>query len=539
MLCRLSISDIAVIDHAEITLSGGFTALTGETGAGKSLIIDAILMVLGGRTGREIIRAGARSAVAEAAFFCTHPLSEDGMLILRRELFSDGRNLCSINGKMVTVSALREVGDTLLSIHGQHDTEKLLHRAGHLTYVDGYAENTALLEAYTTLYTKQKEITTEMEALRADDSEKARRLEMLDFWVQEIEEAAPQIGEEEILEEKRTRLRHSEKIKTAVWRAMHALDGEDGAARDLLANVARTLENVGEYDTRLAEAAEEARDILYRAEELAQTLRDMSDMETDGAALSEIEARLDVLFRLKTKYGKSIEDVLLYAEKAAEERKSILYADARIKELEKELGGIEEKLGKAAEKLTKSRKKAAEAIADGVMEELRALDMAKVRFSVELSQKPYGEDGADAIEFFIATNPSEPLKPLSKIASGGELSRVCLALYTVLLTKGAAGDGTMIFDEIDTGISGRAAQRVGEKLAALALDRQILCVTHLPQIAARADAQFKIDKTDMGDRFTTTVSMLDRAGRVEEIARMIGGDRVSARTLETAEEMLS
>ncbi len=539
MLCRLAIKDVAVIDHAEITLSGGFTVLTGETGAGKSLIIDAISMVLGGRTGREIIRTGASAAVAEAAFFCTHPLSEDGMLILRRELHTDGRNLCSVNGKMVTVSALREVGETLLSMHGQHDTEKLLGRATHLTYVDGYAENEDVLKAYTTLFTKKKEIEAEIEALRTDESEAARRLEMLDFWLREIEDAAPEVGEEEILEEKRTRLRHAEKIQKSVWRALDALDGEDGAARDKLATCARALEEGGAYDTRLSEAAEEARDILYRAEELAQTLSGLSDMETDGAALSEIEARLDVLFRLKAKYGKTIEEVLAYAESAAAERDSIKTADKRIKALEDALSKTEEELKKAAEKLTKTRKKAAAEISAGVTAELGELDMAKARFAVVVEEKPYGKDGADAVEFFIATGTSEPLKPLSKIASGGELSRVCLALYTVLLKSNTAEDATMIFDEIDTGISGRAAQRVGEKLAALGRDRQILCVTHLPQIAARGDAQFKIEKEDKGAFFATKVTPLDRAGRIEEIARMIGGDRVSTTTREAAEEMLS
>lgn len=542
MLCRLCISDIAVIEKAEITPENGFIALTGETGAGKSLLIDALMMVLGGRTGRELIRAGAKCAVSEAAFFSQHPLSdEDGMLILRRELYQDGRNLCSVNGNMVTVAGLREAAESLLTIHGQHDTGRLLQKGNHLSYLDAYAGTAPLISEYSLLYKKQKELAATMEALSMDESEKERRLDMLEFWIQEIDDAAFVPGEDAELEAVRTRLRHSEKIKAACIKSFGALCGGEVSARDLLSAAAHALENGAAYDKRLEKAAEEVRDLEYRAEEIAKTLSDMGDdMESGGEALSEIEERLDLLYKLKKKYGQTIEAILEYRENAARERDGITKSDEQLAKLGEEQKKVMEKLQKAGEKLSLCRKEAGEKMAAAIIRELAFLDMEKVRFSVQITEKEFGETGMDAVEFLIATNPQEPQKPLAKIASGGELSRICLALCTVLAEKDSAqGENeTLIFDEIDTGISGRAAQKVGEKLAALSKNRQVFCVTHLPQIAALADTQYKIDKQDEGDRFVTTVTPLDQEGRVTEIARMIGGDRVSETTRRAAEEML-
>lgn len=539
MLCRLAISNIAVIDKAEITLQDGFTVLTGETGAGKSLIIDAITMVLGGRTGRDIIRAGAKCAVAEAAFFGAHPAADEtGMLLLRRELYTDGRNLCSVNGRMVTVAGLREVGDSLLALHGQHDTEKLMHKANHLDYVDGFAKDERERAAYSEAYRVRRELLAEIEALEQDDGEKLRRLDMIRFWIDEIETAAPVPGEDTALEEKRDRLRHSEKIRISAARAYGALCGEEGSARDFLSAAAKALDDVSAYDPRLKTAAETVRDALYQTEETAGVLMDIGEEETDGQALEEAEDRLDVLHKLKSKYGGSIEAVLEHLERLREEQESIETADERLAECRVRLETAEKTLTETAAALSEKRQTAAAEIADRVEKELAALDMEKVRFAVDIRPKEYGESGADSVEFFISTNPAEDVKPLSKIASGGELSRICLALQTVLAEGADRAPDTMIFDEIDTGISGRAAQKTGEKLRALAKKRQILCVTHLPQIAARADAQFKIDKTDTGGGFSTTVTPLDMAGRTREIARMISGDSVTEKTLQTAEEML-
>ena len=539
MLCRLAISNIAVIDKAEITLGDGFTVLTGETGAGKSLIIDAITMVLGGRTGRDIIRAGEKCAVAEAAFFGKHPAADEtDMLLLRRELYTDGRNLCSVNGKMVTVAGLREIGDSLLSLHGQHDTEKLMHRSHHLGYVDTFAENQSERKVYTEAYHLRRSLVSEIEALQQDDGEKLRRLDMLRFWIDEIESAAPEIGEDTELEERRDFLRHSEKIRLSASKAYAALCGEEGSARDFLSAAARALEDVSSYDARLRESAEAVRDALYQTEETAAVLMDISEEETDGQALEEVEDRLDILQKLKSKYGGTLESVLAQLEILQSEQETIETADERLQVCQKQLADAEKKLSAAAAALSKTRRNAAKKIAKAVEAELAVLDMEKVRFSVEIKEKDYGESGADDVEFFISTNPSEAVKPLSKIASGGELSRICLALQTVLAESGDEAPGTMIFDEIDTGISGRAAQKTGEKLRALAKKRQILCVTHLPQIAAKADSQFKIDKTDTKHGFSTTVTELDHAGRTMEIARMISGDSVTEKTLETAEEML-
>ncbi|MBQ7032591.1 MAG: DNA repair protein RecN [Clostridia bacterium] len=539
MLCRLAISNIAVIDKAEITLQDGFTVLTGETGAGKSLVIDAITMVLGGRTGRDIIRAGAKCAVAEAAFFGKHPAADEtDMLLLRRELYPDGRNLCSVNGRMVTVAGLKEVGDSLLALHGQHDTEKLMHKANHLDYVDGFAKDDNEREVYKEAYRARRDLLEEIESLEQDDGEKLRRLDMLRFWIDEIEAASPVPGEDAVLEETRDRLRHSEKIRLSAARAYGALCGEEGSARDFLSAAARALDDGSAYDPRLKEAAEAVRDALYQTEETAGILMDIGEEETDGQALEEAEERLDVLHKLKSKYGGTIEAVLEHLDSLRQEQKSIETADERLKECRIRLTEAEKTLSEAAAVLSEKRKKAAAEIAARVERELAALDMEKVRFAVDIRPKEYGESGADSVEFFISTNPAEAVKPLSKIASGSELSRICLALQTVLAEGADRAPDTMIFDEIDTGISGRAAQKTGEKLRALARRRQILCVTHLPQIAARADAQFRIDKSDTGSGFSTTVTALNAEGRIREIARMISGDSVTERTLQTAEEML-
>lgn len=539
MLCRLAIQNIAVIDRAEITLSDGFTVLTGETGAGKSLIIDAITMVLGGRTGRDIIRAGEKCAVSEAAFFCSHPKADEtGMLLLRRELYQDGRNLCSVNGQMVTVAGLREIGDSLLALHGQHDTEKLMHRGSHLTYVDSFAENAAQRAAYLEAYQTRQALLAEIETLQKDDNEKQQRLELLRFWIDEIEGADPQIGEDDTLTEQRDYLRHIEKIRLSAMQAYGALCGEEGSARDYLSAAARALDGASQFDARLQSAAEAVRDALYQTEETAGLLMDIGEEETDGQALEETEARLDVLHKLKSKYGGSIEAVLMHLDTLRQEQENLVTADARLRICQKELEEAEKRLSQAAEALSETRRKAGAEIAARVEAELSELDMQKVRFSTQIQPRDYGESGGDMVEFFISTNPSEEPKPLTKIASGGELSRICLALQTVLAARSEDGPSTMIFDEIDTGISGRAAQKTGEKLRALAANRQILCVTHLPQIAAKANAQFTIEKTDSGSGFSTTVTPLDREGRIRELARMISGDAVTERTLETAEEML-
>ena len=539
MLCRLAISNVAVIDKAEITLSEGFTVLTGETGAGKSLIINAITMVLGGRTTRDIIRGGEKCAIAEAAFYGAHPLAdEDGMLILRRELYRDGRNFCSINGQMVTVAGLREAGETLLSLHGQHDTEKLMHKGSHLALLDTFAKNEKEREEYLALYKARKELLSEIEKLETDDGEKLKRLDMLSFWIDEIENAAPEIGEDTELEEKREYLRHSEKIRSSAMRAYSALCGEEASARDFLSEAAKALDAVSSYDARLSSAAESVRNALFETEEVAGILMDIGEEETDGEALEEAESRLDILNKLKSKYGGSIESVLSELETFRKERDEIETADERLQKCRAELEKVEEKLEKAAATLSGKRQKTAEKLSSAVEAELAALDMAKVRFSVNAEKKEYGETGADAVEFFISTNPMEDLKPLSKIASGGELSRICLALQTVLALDTKASPTCLIFDEIDTGISGRAAGKVGEKMRALAKNCQVLCVTHLPQIAAKADEQFKIDKMDTNGGFSTVVTPLDKEGRKREIARMINGDDVTEKTLETAEEML-
>ncbi len=539
MLCRVAIANLAVIDKAEITLENGFTALTGETGAGKSLIMDAITMVLGGRMSRDSIRAGAKCAVAEAAFFGEHPFADEtGMLLLRRELYTDGRNLCSINGEMTTVAGLRAAGESLLAIHGQHDTERLLHKGYHLEFVDAFARTEEEKEAYVKEYTEKQALEAEISALMTDDGEKQRRLEMLRFWIDEIEAAALVPGEEEALLQKRDALRHSETIRQSAQQGYAALCGEEGGARDAISFAARVIEGAGKYDARLMGAAETLRDALYQTEEVCDLLRDIGEEETDGEALEAVESRLDTIHKLKSKYGKTIEEILSYCQEISQEATEIETSDERLEALKERLAMTEKRLAMCASRLSGKRVGAGEEIARLAEKELFDLDMEKVRLSVQIEGKDYGPTGADSVELFISTNPMEGMKPLAKIASGGELSRVCLALQTVLALHSDMAPGTMIFDEIDTGISGRAAQKVGEKLRSLAEKKQVLCVTHLPQMAAKADAQFKIEKQAVDGGFSTRVLPLSKEERIREIAGMIGGDSVTEKTLLAAEEML-
>ncbi len=544
MLCQLAISNIAVIGCAEIGFGNGLNVLTGETGAGKSLIIDSINFVLGARTSRDIIRDGEKSARVDAAFFLpsvffdeNNILVEDNNLVISREIYTDGRNVCKINGKMISVSELREIGNSILNIHGQNDSHSLIKVSTHIEYVDKYAGDENELDNYRKLYKEKNELLHTIEELENEHVKTAERLEIISFWADEIESAYLQPGEDEILAEQRQKLRNADKIRESITKAYQLIHGGDMSATDMLSNGVSSLDSVSLLDEELGEIKDVLYDLLYKTRETARTLQDYADNLNDSKEeLDRVEERLDLIYRLKNKYNMSVNEIIEYGVQLREQAQSVHTGGKIIAEKKKEYSNVLIKLKESAEKISGLRKTAAQEIETRVERELSDLDMPKTTFKISLEDTDMGPTGANSCEFLISTNPAEPLKPLSKIASGGEMSRICLALKSVL--SRADSIPTLIFDEIDQGISGRAAQKTGEKLKALAADKQILCITHLPQIAAQATNHYLIEKDTSADNFTTTVCELDNSGRIKEIARMISGDKITEKALLTAEEMI-
>jgi len=544
MLCQLAISNIAVIGCAEICFGNGLNVLTGETGAGKSLIIDSINFVLGARTSRDIIRDGEKSARVDAAFFLpsdffdeNNILVEDNNLVISREIYTDGRNVCKINGKMISVSELREIGDSILNIHGQNDSHSLIKVSTHIEYVDKYAGDENELDNYRKLYKEKNELLHTIEELENEHVKTAERLEIISFWADEIESADLQPGEDEILAEQRQKLRNADKIRESITKSYQLIHGGDMSATDMLSNGVSSLDSVSLLDEELGEIKDILYDLLYKTQETARTLQDYADNLNDSKEeLDRVEERLDLIYRLKNKYNMSVNEIIEYGVQLREQAQSVHTGGKIIAEKKKEYSDVLIKLKESAEKISGLRKTAAQEIETRVERELSDLDMPKTTFKISLEDTDMGPTGANSCEFLISTNPAEPLKPLSKIASGGEMSRICLALKSVL--SRADSIPTLIFDEIDQGISGRAAQKTGEKLKALAADKQILCITHLPQIAAQATNHYLIEKDTSADNFTTTVCELDNSGRIKEIARMISGDKITEKALLTAEEMI-
>lgn len=547
MLSQLAISNIAVIKKCEFMLSGGLNVLTGETGAGKSLIIDSLNLILGERGNRELIRHGEKKARVEALFFLCDEEKKllekevgefDGNeFIVSREIYEDGRNVCKINGEMSTVSGLREIGHALLNIHGQNDGQKLLNRANHMEFVDGYADNGDILDEYKKLYSECKEIKKKIESLHSDESEKLKRLDMIKFWLSEIDDAKLSAGEEEELSARLKIIKNSEKLKQNIMSAQNALYGGEVSVYSLLSDAVRNIQTASECDETLSEKNEILSDALYKIEDIARELSYYGDrMDFEEGELAEIEERLYLIQKLKSKYGQSEEEILEYADALRGEIEDIEFSDEKEKKFNCELEKVEEKLQKCADKLTKKRKAAADEISKGVCEELKFLDMEKVQFSVLVEKGSMTGNGQDKIEFFVSTNPAEPLKPLVNIASGGEMSRICLAIKTVLADADVVS--ALIFDEIDTGVSGRAAGKIGEKLKLLGDKKQVICITHLPQIAAAADSHYLIEKNFDNDTFNTDVRLLEREERICEIARIISGDSITESAKKTAEEMI-
>ena len=553
MLSLLHIENIAIIESADISFDKGFNVLTGETGAGKSIVIDAIGAVLGERTSRELIRTGAKSALVNAVFTEALPrkwLENNGFppdgeeLMLQREIQGDGRNVCRVNGRPLTVAQLRELGRQLLNIHGQHDGQQLLDPACHLGYLDSFGKTAPLLDEYQRDYLSMAELRRQIASLEMDEAERSRRVDTLEYQIKELERAELRPGEDEELNSRKTLLRSSGKLMEAIQEAQFALSGGEDSqgACDLVSEAEGAILSVTRLSPQLEELGEKLTALRYAADDAAETIRDFAD-EFDflPEELDQLESRLDVIYRLKKKYGPTVANMLDYLEKCKAELEQIQDADDTIQRLEKELDKARQEAIKRGEALSKARKKAADSLQKRVQEELRQLDMPKVQFVTEFApssgQDGMDDTGMDQVQFLISANLGEALKPIQKVASGGELARIMLALKNVLAEDD--GIGSLIFDEVDTGVSGRAAQKVAEKMADVARRKQVLCVTHLPQIAAMADTHFSVEKGEKKGRTFTNVERLDREGRVDELARLIGGATVTDSLRSSASELLA
>ena len=548
MITLLHIENIAVIEQADITFHRGFNVLSGETGAGKSIIIDAISAILGERTYREVIRTGSDKAFVSAVFqdvpclpwFEQMHVPYETELTVQREIFLDGRNLCRVNGQGVSVSVLRALGQQLISIHGQHDSQQLFDEERHISLLDAFAGDHALLQEYLDAFEKVRTCKQEMDRLSMDEGEKARRQEMLQFQIRELERADLKPGEDESLEQRQKLLMNSEKLSSVLNTAFeHLMGGEDSdGACALLSKSIHSLGTAVRYDHSMADIHARLQDLSYQLEDVGELLRDYRDgMSSADEELDEIGARLDLIHKLRRKYGATCADMLAFLENARKELDDIVFADEKLRRAEKAYASAVASAEEIALRLRKERQTAAKELEERISLELAELNMPKVRFLCQFTEVPLCMNGLDSVRFLMSANVGESLKPLSKVASGGELARIMLALKNVMAEQESVG--TMIFDEVDAGVSGRAAQKVAEKLRKVAGGRQVLCVTHLPQIAALAEHHLLISKTVHHERTYTQVCTLDRAGRVQELARMIGGTVITDTTLKSAAEMLA
>ena len=547
MLSLLHIENIAVIECADISFDRGFNVFTGETGAGKSIVIDAISAILGQRAYRDMIRTGSSKASVRAVFTDVPELSwfeENGVeydpeTIIQRDIYLDGKNVCRVNGSLVTVSILNKLGIQLINIHGQHDSASLFDEANHLTFLDDFAANQALRADYTEKYQAVDKLRREINRISMDEGEKLRRMETLKYQIEEIEKANLTAGEDEELEARRKLLQNSEKIANGLNDAVESLyggDDTDGAA-SLLASAERALARVSKFSDQIAQLHEKVADLMYQVQDTAEIARDVQyELSYSGDELDAIESRLDVIHKLRRKYGVTCADILAYLEKAKQELDEIEFADDHIERLKKKLKKAEAEAWDAAFALRKNRKETADRLSKRILTELAQLDMPKVQFACSFTELELTALGADAVAFYMSANVGEALKPMSKVASGGELARIMLAMKNVLAEQDKVN--TLIFDEVDTGVSGRAAQKVAEKLKSVARTKQVLCVTHLPQLAAMGDTHLLIAKGEREGRTYTTVTPLDIEGRKKELARIIGGANITETTLKSAEEML-
>ena len=549
MLSSLQIENVAVIQKAEVHFEPGLNVLTGETGAGKSILIDSINAILGNRTSKDLVRTGASKAVIRAAFeqvpsAVLDKLEQSGYerseaLLLSREITAEGKSSCRINGMPATAAVLRDLCGGLININGQHDSVGLLNPAHHLGILDDYAQNRTVFQEYYTLYRKLVQVKRELDALITDETEKQRKIDLLQYQVQEIEDAGLTAGEEQTLENRRKVLSNASAIRDRLAQSYALLSGSDDAAGavDLLGETSNAVDAAAQLDPALTAAAGQLLDLYYNAKDVAADLIGRLDAyDTNDAELDEVEQRLDLLYRLKRKYGSTVEDVIAFGQKAREDLDSIQHSQQRYDALQAEKLRLYAKAREKAEVLTQTRLKAFEELNTRISGPLDFLNMPGVRMTLRHTRGPLASHGQDSVEFYISTNPGEAPKPLAKIASGGELSRITLAIKNAMADKDAVP--TVIYDEIDSGVSGKAAGRIGEVLRQSAQGHQILCITHTAQIAALADCHLLIQKNVSNERTYTEIHPLDENGRVEALARLISGDHVTELSRANAREML-
>ena len=549
MLSSLQIENVAVIQKAEVHFEPGLNVLTGETGAGKSILIDSINAILGNRTSKDLVRTGAAKAVIRAAFeqvpsAVLDKLEQSGYerseaLLLSREITAEGKSSCRINGMPATAAVLRDLCGGLININGQHDSVGLLNPAHHLGILDDYAQNRTVFQEYYALYRELVRVKRELDALITDEAEKQRKIDLLQYQVQEIEDAGLTAGEEQTLENRRKVLSNASAIRDRLAQSYALLSGSDDAAGavDLLGEASNAVDAAAQLDPALTAAAGQLLDLYYNAKDVAADLIGRLDAyDTNDAELDEVEQRLDLLYRLKRKYGSTVEDVITFGQKAREELDNIQHSQQRYDTLQAEKLRLYAKAREKAEVLTQTRLKAFEELNTRISGTLDFLNMPGVRMTLRHTRGPLASHGQDSIEFYISTNPGEAPKPLAKIASGGELSRITLAIKNAMADKDAVP--TVIYDEIDSGVSGKAAGRIGEVLRQSAQGHQILCITHTAQIAALADCHLLIQKNVSNERTYTEIHPLDENGRVEALARLISGDHVTELSRANAREML-
>ena len=549
MLSCLQIENVAVIQKAEVHFQPGLNVLTGETGAGKSILIDSINAILGNRTSKDLVRTGASKAVIRASFAQIPDVVLDKLeaagyersaeLLLSREITAEGKSSCRINGMPTTAAVLRELCGGLININGQHDSVGLLNPAHHLSILDDYAQNAKLYQEYYVLYRSLVKVKKELDAMITDDAEKQRRIDLLSYQVQEIEEAGLTAGEEQTLESRRKVLANASTIRDRVAKAHALLSGDDDTpgAVDLLGEASNAMDTAAQLDESLSGVSGTLMDLYYSAKDAAAELIDRLDAyDTNDAELDEIEQRLDLLYRLKRKYGDTVEDIIAFGQKAREELEQIQFSEQQHDQLQAEKLRLYGLAREKAEALTQTRLKAFDELNARITDTLQFLNMPGVRMTLHHARGPLASHGQDSVEFYISTNAGEAPKPLARIASGGELSRITLAIKNALADRDAVP--TVIYDEIDSGVSGKAAGRIGEVLRQSARGHQILCITHTAQIAALADCHLLIQKNVTNERTYTEIHPLDTEGRVEALARLISGDHVTGLSRANAREML-
>lgn len=556
MLLELTIDNIALIDHLTIEFAPGFNVLTGETGAGKSIVVDSVNLALGGRADRDMIRTGAEKGSVQALFDISQNEQAlqyareqgidavEGMIVVRRELSRSGRNLCRVSGVIVPLNILKSLTAMLMDVHGQHEHQALMDPARHLGFLDAFGgeDHAALIGRVGALYTARNRIGAELKHLMKDASEKERLSDTLSFQVQEIASAKLKAGEEEKLTRRLQILENAEKIRGGVQTAyglVYQGAGREVSAQEALLRSAEAMEHIAPLDEKYGELAARLRELYYAAQDVGYELQALMDeMDFDPQLIDKISARLDLIGRLERKYGPSLQEVIAFGDAAARRLKELQSSDESIADLKRQYKAADAQLREACAELTRDRKELSDRLAKAISVQLSDLGMAKTRFEVRVEPEPKPTAGGmDKVEFMISPNPGEPLRPLAAIASGGEISRIMLALKVISMD--AEGVDAMVFDEIDTGVSGRMAQVVGEKMCLIARSRQVLCITHLPQIAALGDQQYLVEKTSTDEHTQTNVQRLDREGRIRELSRLVGGGADTESSLSHAAHMLS